>query len=1542
MDEEIIIPEAEEILNAPIDITLQGSDVDLEKTNTYKWSGAEMQQQVGLVIPVVYGRHLMAGNLINAYIEEGENETLNMLVALCEGEIDSVNNVMINRKPIADYYGDNPLDPYGKSAEVSVRTGTPGQIPIEGFGDLHSYSTVDHVLRKNEPYEFQGVVNGAEGFALEFLVDKLYQLDDNQNDLSWYISIRVEYKLRAQQFYQFMGIYEVNRKTQSLFKRYFKSEYLPVGLYDIRVTKVSDNADDYRTFGDVTLASVDEITTENLAYPSTALIGLRLLAIQNLQNRLPNITCVVTGKKVRIPKVTYDDEGTELVDWDDYYYDAALGRFKTFWNDAVLHWDGTYIEAWSGNPVWCLRDLLLNNRYGLGDYIKSYHLNDNSFLQSALYCEEGIDGANSKKEKRFALDIVLDTDWTAETSISMILRSFRGLIDTSSGSVRLTVEKQGDPVYMFTVGNIVKDSFSMNYLTTKISNVISVDYANKDKDWARDSIEVGDEDSIKQGEPIRQSTLQLIGCTSTAQAIREAKIQLNKLKLNKVTISFSAYVDAVLVQPNDVFEFQHEMPAWGEGGRIKSGSTDMVIKLDKEVVIEPNKTYELMIKNGQNDLIETKTVTNFAGLHTELSVSEPFSFTPSDYDLWAFGEVDVSIQQYRALNVRKGYDGKVEIQAIEYNAQVYDPTAIIMPEDNYIHLSLDIPDVTNLILKEKTSRSAQGAIISQIEVSFQTPITTAKWVKQATRFEIYLSDNDGKSWDRVGIVEKGYYLIPDTLKINQLYWVSVVSVTEDGDKNLPSTSPRQNITLQGWTGAPSNVLGFEYEFTDEIVFTWQKNTDEDIAGYEIRYTDIDWGANNDGLLWRGSASRYTHLRPEARSGIPFYIRAFNTAGVYSSSSTVIVPENSAPGATTLKTSDLFQKTFLSWDEVDDLDIQHYEVWRNSQNSWNGEVSGDEQLVAKVKGVSVVAEVPHNPTYFRVRAIDRFSGGAWSNVVTSYRININAGDIGEDVIKARHISVGSILAEHIAVNAIQAEHIAANSITAEKLAVDTLSALSADIGKVIAGEIVGVRIRTSEADYRTELDQTGLYSYNCDGNLVVKLTQGELCLINPTNPCFYSFFDSGQIKYHTPYGDIPSVKRIQSGIAIAGSEVTLCQWYETPHIIVGLKKLTSYDAAFSASCQEWCVYADSVRQYNNGGGDFGWKFDVHAKLALSGGTRPECVYDIPFATTCCTGACTCEILVKENFQVWCNDHAPSNYYYGRVCFEVKYRKTGCGVWCSCAYVYDHPHVDEIDVKTTHRFCQTVNFGDSGTYEVRIDALSTSYINSGVDAKGWSCCLCCYQYQTDCSYYLSCMLYQAINIVHTAGATGQSICGNTMSYYNQMWTDGVAFSFSYPVCRADLYYSMYGNVSVYSSGIGAAGGSICGQYGGGGGGSVNSITNYAQGNLISSVAFTSVASGCAGAILYPVIRYQGGGTVITDYYWRTYTSRTDINVYVSACQEVCYKKCTLCYRWCCYWYKVYLGTPATCDYKRWYSMTEISGQECILDPSGEVTYLAVAYS
>ncbi len=69
----------------------QMSGSGTSSSQTYSWSGIKTTAQVDSPIPIVYGTHMVGGNVIGIYTEShGDANYLNMLIALCEGEIEGI------------------------------------------------------------------------------------------------------------------------------------------------------------------------------------------------------------------------------------------------------------------------------------------------------------------------------------------------------------------------------------------------------------------------------------------------------------------------------------------------------------------------------------------------------------------------------------------------------------------------------------------------------------------------------------------------------------------------------------------------------------------------------------------------------------------------------------------------------------------------------------------------------------------------------------------------------------------------------------------------------------------------------------------------------------------------------------------------------------------------------------------------------------------------------------------------------------------------------------------------------------------------------------------------------------------------------------------------------------------------------------------------------------------------------------------------------------------------------------------------------------
>ena len=268
-----------------------------EGSPTYGWDGIKTQHDLNIAKQIVYGRHKVGGNVINSFIRnDGNKNFLNLLIALGEGEINQISEIKINGNPIENYDG----------ITTAFRSGTNSQSIIPNFNDLRSLNDVNVELLKNDSHTYTTIDNDVKAFELLFnLVGGLYQQGTSGNIEQWTVTYKVEYKLTTSGTWIDLGETDIIDKNRSTVRRTFRQAGLAAGKYDIRVTKTSEDSSlDPIKQGDLTWTKVDEIKTDDLVYPNTALLGIEALASEQLSGSIPNVTMIEEGLKVEAPRIT--------------------------------------------------------------------------------------------------------------------------------------------------------------------------------------------------------------------------------------------------------------------------------------------------------------------------------------------------------------------------------------------------------------------------------------------------------------------------------------------------------------------------------------------------------------------------------------------------------------------------------------------------------------------------------------------------------------------------------------------------------------------------------------------------------------------------------------------------------------------------------------------------------------------------------------------------------------------------------------------------------------------------------------------------------------------------------------------------------------------------------------------------------------------------------------------------------------------------------------------------------------------------------------
>ena len=125
---------------------------------------------------------------------------------------------------------------------------------------------------------------------------------------------------------------------------------------------------------------------------------------------------------------------------------------------------GLWVTEYTENPAWIIRDFLTNARYGTGKWITEDMLDDDTFKDVAVYCDEEIEyldaEGNIKTTPRYQLNIILDTQKEPIEHLSSMLAVFGGFLVINE-KIGLKVERAEEISYSFDDSTIVKESMSI-------------------------------------------------------------------------------------------------------------------------------------------------------------------------------------------------------------------------------------------------------------------------------------------------------------------------------------------------------------------------------------------------------------------------------------------------------------------------------------------------------------------------------------------------------------------------------------------------------------------------------------------------------------------------------------------------------------------------------------------------------------------------------------------------------------------------------------------------------------------------------------------------------------------------------------------------------------------------------------------------------------------------------------------------------------------------------------------------------------------------
>jgi len=607
---------------------------------------------------------------------------------------------------------------------------------------------------------------------------------------------------------------DITGKTSSRYQRAYNITLTGDGPWDIRVRRITDDSTTQALQNQTFWDSFTEVIDEKFSYPNSALIGISVDS--ELYNKIPARGYEIEGMIIQVPS----------------NYDALARTYNGVW-------DGTFTTAYSNNPAWVFYDLVVNSRYGLGDYVSADQIDKFTLFEIAQYCDELVDNGDGSTEPRYTINVYLQTREEAVKMLQALASAFAAMSFWAAGSVTLTQDSPKQATALFTPANVINGVFSYAGSSSRTrSTVIAVTW-NDPLDLYRQAVEyIEDAVAIERFGFIKKDVI-AFGCTSRGQAHRFGKAILFTESLETDTVTFSTGLDGLAIAPGEVIQVSDPIRSGDRlGGRLQAATTS-AFTLDASVTIDSTSVYTLfaMMPDGT---VESSTVTTGAGATTSIAVLPEYSDTPLLQSVWVLASTSVNAQKFRVISISE--DGvNASITALEYR------------EDKYLAIESNIKLTPKPISNLRLIPSEVSAIVVNEELFLINSTLvgvrmSVSWVgDQGSRYEIEYRPTNG-NWKKVQSDTTSIDIDGVTAGTQEIRITAVNSI------GLRSQVANVSKIIYGLAVIPQDVTNFEVQgaITGSIFFTYDRSTDLDVivGGYiRIRHTpnkvDPSWSNSVD-------------------------------------------------------------------------------------------------------------------------------------------------------------------------------------------------------------------------------------------------------------------------------------------------------------------------------------------------------------------------------------------------------------------------------------------------------------------------------------------------------------------------------------------------------------------------------------------------------------------------------------------------------------------------------------------------------------------------
>lgn len=650
------------------------------------------------------------------------------------------------------------------------RSGTQAQKYIQGIPGTENEINVGTEVSSSSAWTRTFTNTQLSAVRLRLKWPSLFKQEDDGDLVGYSVNYAIDLQTDGGTWQTVLNT-SVTGKTTSGYERSHRIDLPQAGsTWTIRLRKITADANSAKIGDTMTLQSFTEVIDAKLRYPNTALLYIEFDSSQ-FNGSIPQISCEPRGRVIRVPD-NYDPETRT--------YNGT--------------WTGAFKWAWTDNPAWIFYDLVVTDRFGLGNRLTAANIDKWTLYQVAQYCDQPVpDGkGGSGTEPRYICNVYIQDRNDAYTVLRDFAAIFRGMTYWGDDQIVALADMPRDVDFTYTHANVVDGKFVYSSSTTKsrYTNAL-VSWSDPANGYA-DAMEPVFEQALVARYGFNQLEITAIGCTRQSEANRKGRWGILTNNKDRI-VTFDVGLDGNIPQPGYIIAVSdRNLSGRDLGGRL-SAVNGRVFKLDR---VPSAKAGDRIMVNLPSGITQSRTIQSLSG--EIVTVTTAFSELPQAEAVWVIESDELYAQQYRVISVTDNNDGTYTIAGANHNPDKYariDTGAIIDQRPVSI-----IPPGNQL---QPANIAISSFSVIQQNISVETMRVSWDQAQNAIAYEAQWRRNDG-NWVNVPRSSTTSFDVSGIYAGRYLVRVRAINAAEISS----GWGYSEEKTLTGKVGNPPKPVGF--------------------------------------------------------------------------------------------------------------------------------------------------------------------------------------------------------------------------------------------------------------------------------------------------------------------------------------------------------------------------------------------------------------------------------------------------------------------------------------------------------------------------------------------------------------------------------------------------------------------------------------------------------------------------------------------------------------------------------------------------------------